>query len=297
MVRCLPPLNALRTFECAGRHVSFVHAAEELNVTPGAVSRQVKALEDWLGAPLFRRRHKQVALTPLGRSYLEAVTGPLEAIGAATERARQDEAERPLSICTYPTFALRWLVPRWGRFYDVRPDIDVQLTTSLQPVDFGRDAYDAVIHVGERLDAKPGFEAVKLCDVHLFPVCSPALLKGDVPLRKPADLARHTLLHSVPRPQDWHRWLKFAGVDDVDPESGVTFDSLNLVIQGAIGGIGVAIGIQELIEDDLAAGRLVRPFGPVRQSSSPFWLVYPAHKARDRRLRAFADWLRGEAGG
>lgn len=295
MVRRLPPLNALRTFECAGRHVSFIHAADELNVTPGAVSRQIKALEEWLGAPLFRRGHKQVALTPLGRTYLDAVSAPLEAIAAATERARRDEAERPLSICTYPTFALRWLVPRWGRFYDLRPDIDVRLTTSLQPADFSRDDYDAVIHVGERLEARPGLEAVKLCDVHLFPVCSPSLLDGAAPLRAPADLARHTLLHSVPRPQDWHRWLRFAGVEGVDPDSGVTFDSLNLVIQAAIGGVGVAIGIEALIEDDLAAGRLVRPFGPVRRSGSPFYLVYPAHKARDRRLRAFADWLRAEA--
>jgi LysR family transcriptional regulator, glycine cleavage system transcriptional activator len=292
MSRRLPPLNALRTFESAARHVSFIHAAEELAVTPGAVSRQVKALELWLGAPLFRRAHRQVSLTPLGRSYLEAIGEPLEALAMATDRAIRREATRPLAIYCYPTFALRWLVPRWARFYDAHPEIDVQLTTSLQPVDFGRDDYDAAIRVGDRLDAQPGLAAIKLVDVELIPVCSPEIGES---LKRQSDLADATLLHNAPRPQDWRRWLELAGIEGIDPDAGPRFDSLNLSIQAAIGGVGVGIAIRALVEEELASGRLIQPFGPSRLSSRPFYLTYPSHRARDKRLAAFAEWLNAEA--
>jgi LysR family glycine cleavage system transcriptional activator len=290
-----PPLNALRTFECAGRHLSFVHAAEELNVTPGAVSRQVKALEEWLGAPLFHRRHKQVLLTPLGRGYLQAVGEPMERIASASARARRQDAERPIAICCYPTFALRWLVPRWGRFYDRHPEIDVQLTTSLQPVDFARGDVDAAILVGEGPDRWPGLEAEKLLDVDLVPVCHPALCEGPAALRRPSDLPRFTLLHGTPRREDWQRWLEFADVDGVDAGSGVTFDSLNLSIQAAVEGLGVAIAVRNLVTEDFAAGRLIQPFGPVRRSGRPFYMVFPRDRTRNRRLRAFIEWLRTES--
>ncbi|MDD9925446.1 MAG: transcriptional regulator GcvA [Rhodospirillaceae bacterium] len=291
MASVYPPLNALRTFECAGRHLSFVHAAEELNVTPGAVSRQVKVLEEWLGAPLFRRRHKQVLLTPMGRNYLQAVSEPLERIASATERVRQSEMDRPIAISCYPTFALRWLVPRWGDFYDQHPDIDVQLTTTLQPVDFTRGDVDAAILVGEGGQTWPGLEAKKLVDVDLLPVCSPQLCEGQNALTRPEELARFTLLHGTPRRDDWQRWLRFAGVDGVDAQTGVTFDSLNLSIQAAIEGLGVAIAVEALVDEDLAAGRLIQPFGPVRRSGRPFYIVRPPDRLRNRRLRAFVDWL------
>ena len=290
-----PPLNALRTFECAGRHLSFVHAAGELHVTPGAVSRQVKALEEWLGAPLFQRRHKQVLLTPLGRSYLQAVSEPLERIASATERARRQDAERPIAITCYPTFALRWLVPRWGRFYDKHPEIDVQLTTSLQPVDFTRGDVDAAILVGAGPQTWPDLRAAKLVEVDLLPVCSPQLCGGPSALRRPEDLARFTLLHGTPRRQDWRRWLAFAGVDGVDADAGVTFDSLNLSIQAAVEGLGVAIAVRALVSEDLAAGRLVQPFGPVRRSGRPFYVVFSNDRLRNRKLRAFVDWLQQES--
>lgn len=288
-----PPLNALRTFECAGRHLSFVHAAEELRVTPGAVSRQVKALEEWLGAPLFRRRHKQVVLTPLGHGYLQGISEPLTRIAAATARALRRDGDRPIAICAYPTFALRWLVPRWGRFYDRHPDIDLQLTTSLQPVDFDRDDFDAAILVGEGKLTWPRLESRPLVAVELSPVCSPAL--GSDTLRAPVDLARVTLLHGSPRPDDWRRWLDFAGVPGIDAKNGLTFDSLNLAIQAAIEGLGVAIAVRALVLDDLAAGRLMEPFDLVRHSRRHFHLVYPADRARDPRLRHFIDWITEEA--
>lgn len=291
----LPPLNALRTFEVAARHLSFMQAAEELSVTPGAVSRQVKLLEQWLGAPLFSRAHKQVTLTPLGRTYLEAISTPLEAIALATDRATRHESARPLAIYCYPTFALRWLVPRWRRFYDAHPEIDVQLTTSLRPVDFTKDDYDAAIRVGHRLQDDPGLTATKLVDVELIPVCSPALCTGRSALRVPADLTRMTLLHNAPRPHDWFRWLRFAGVSGIEPNAGLRFDSLNLSIQAAISGVGVGIAIRALITDELLSKQLVQPFGPTRVSSRPFYLTYPSHRARNKRLAAFAAWLGKEA--
>ncbi len=296
MARPLPPLNALRTFECAGRCVSFVQAAEELNVTPGAVSRQVKALEEWLGARLFRRQHKQVTLTTTGRTYLEAIGVPLEQIASATDRVRRQDSTRALALCCYPTFALRWLVPRWPRFYDKHPEIDVQLTTSLQPVDFARDDFDAAVLVGKGPASWPGMEAMRLVEVDVMPVCSPALLQGAKPLRRPQDLGHQTLLHSAPRPGDWHRWLELVDCPAVDPDTGVTFDSLNLSIQAAIEGLGVAIAVRALIEGDLATGRLHQPFEPIRRSDSPFHLVYPPYRARAPQLRAFIDWLREEVG-
>jgi LysR family glycine cleavage system transcriptional activator len=291
----LPPLNALRTFEVAGRHSSFIQAAEELSVTPGAVSRQVKSLEAWLGAALFRRAHKQVVLTRLGRAYLEAIGPPIETLARATERVVRKDNDRPLAIYCYPTFALRWLVPRWRRFYDAHPEIDVQLTTSLRPVDFTRDDYDAAIMVGDRLDERVDLIAHKLVDVELIPVCSPELAERSSGLQTPEDLARHTLLHNVPRPDDWPRWLETAGVDDVDSSAGPRFDSLNLSIQAAIAGVGVGIAIRALVEEELASGQLIQPFGPSRVSSRPFFLTYPGHRADDSRLNAFARWLSAEA--
>jgi len=291
MPRRLPPLNALRTFEAAARAPSFAAAAEELAVTPGAVSRQVKALEDWLGTRLFLRRHKQVSLTPEGRAYLEAIGGPFEAIAAATERLAADRRARPLAICSYPTFAIRWLLPRWARFYDRHPEIDVQLTTSLQPLDLANAPYDAAVQVSAEPAAWKGMRWLKLAEVALIPVCGPALAAT---LRRPADLARHTLLHGAPRPDDWARWLACAGVDGLDARAGPRFESLNLAFQAAIEGIGIAIAIRALVEDDLAAGRLLQPFGPARLSGRPFYLVWPEARTRDRRLRAFVDWLARE---
>lgn len=292
MRRRLPPLGAVRSFEAAARRLSFLQAAEELGVTPGAVSRQVKSLEQELGVALFRRGHRQVTLTREGEALFAEAREALDRIAAAADRLRGGERRGALAVCAHPTFAIRWFIPRWGRFYDRHPEIDVQLTTSLAPVDFDRDGYDAAVRVGD--GRWPGHGALKLAEVDLFPVCSPALLPA---LRAPADLAHVTLLHSAPRPEDWPRWLAAAGIAGVDPRQGLRFDTLNLAFQAAIEGLGAAIGIGALVADDLAQGRLVRPFGPVRRSGRPFWLVWPERRAADPRLAAFRAWLAEEAAG
>ncbi len=292
MRRRLPSLSAVRSFEAAARRLSFLRAAEELAVTPGAVSRQVKALEAELGIALFRRGYRQVTLTPEGEAFFAETREALDRIAAAADRLRGGR-RGALAICAHPTFAIRWFIPRWGRFYDRHPEIDVQLTTSLAPVDFTRDGFDAAVRVGT--GRWPDCAALKLAEVDLFPVCSPALARA-ADLRAPADLGRVTLLHSAPRPDDWRRWLKAAGETGVDPDQGLRFDTLNLAFQAAIEGLGVAIGIEALVADDLAQGRLVRPFGPVRRSGHPFWLVWPERAGADPRLARFREWLAEEAG-
>ena len=289
----IPSTKALQAFESSARNLSFLHASEELNVTPGAISRQIQALESLLGRRLFVRHHKRIELTRSGRDYLAEIGPPLAQLRQATARLRGAEEEEALSICAYPTFAVRWFIPRWTRFYDRYPHMDVRLTTSLTPVDFERDEYDLAIQVAEDGRVAAGLRADKLVEVDTMPVCAPEMAAR---LTRPADLAGVTLLHGDPRPQDWARWLAASGVEDVDAAKGLRFESLNLSIQAAIEGLGVAIGIEALVREDLAAGRLVRPFETVRRSRRAMYLVYPEAKEGSAKLRAFRDWLLGEVG-
>lgn len=288
----LPSIKALLAFESAARRLSFIHASKELNVTPGAISRQIQTLEALLDRKLFTRRHKQVELTQTGRDYLAEITAPLQRIADATARFRGIGGSGAISICAYPTVAIRWLIPRWGRFYDRHPNIDLQLTTTLNPVDFERGGFDFAMQVLPKGSHFEGLSVQKLLDVDLLPVCSPAV--GEK-LQQPSDLAGMTLIHCAPRPLDWHHWLESTGVSGVDPSKGLRFESLNLAFQAAIEGLGVAIGIEALIEEDLAQGRLIRPFDIRRHSQRPFHLVYPTARVNDENFVAFRDWVLEEA--
>ena len=281
--------------------MSFVHAARVLNVTPGAISRQIQSLESYLGAPLFIRLHKRVELTPLGRDYLADIAAPLERIAASTarirDRANQNADTAALSVCAYPTFAIRWLIPRWSRFYDHRPDIDLRLTTTLNPVDFDRDDYDLAILVAPRDANTRGLTFRKLVEVDVFPVCSPKIAAS---LTSLDDLRQHTMVHNTPRPTDWRRWLDSVGAEEMETSGGLRFETLNMALHAAIEGIGVAIGVEALIGDELRQGRLVRPFtnpplSAVRRSDSPFQIVHPTAKAQNPKLIAFCDWMLDEA--
>jgi LysR family transcriptional regulator, glycine cleavage system transcriptional activator len=280
--------------------MSFVHAARVLNVTPGAISRQIQSLESYLGAPLFTRLHKRVELTPLGRDYLAEIAAPLERIAASTarirDRANEGAGAATLSVCAYPTFAIRWLIPRWSRFYDHRPDIDLRLTTTLNTVDFDRDDYDLAILVAPRDANTRGLTYQKLVEVDVFPVCSPKIAES---LKSMEDLRRHTMIHNAPRPTDWRRWLDAVGAEDQESSGGLQFETLNMALHAAIEGIGVAIGVEALIGEEVRQGRLVRPFADpplsaVRRSDSPFQIVYPAAKAQNPKLIAFCDWMLDE---
>jgi LysR family glycine cleavage system transcriptional activator len=290
MPRRRPPLNALPSFEAAARHLSFSKAADELRVTHGAVSRAVRNLEDHLGVQLMIRATRSVRLTPTGASYAAEIRDVLERLAAATSAAT-GQSSGILSVSTIDSFAARWLMPRLPRFRRAHDDIDVRVATSERLANFVSDGIDIAIRCGG--GKYPGLSAELLMNEDHFPVCSPKLLKGRHPLRTPADLASHTLLHDV-FTVDWAMWLHSAGIDNVDPHRGPTFLSSDHAILAAVQGEGVALGRSALVADDLAAGRLVRPFQLSLPAGFAYYLVYPPRALQRPNVKAFRDWLMAE---
>ncbi|AWK87252.1 transcriptional regulator GcvA [Azospirillum thermophilum] len=292
MFRRLPPLNALRTFEAAARHLSFTRAAEELHVTQAAVSHQIKALEEWLGMPLFRRMNRALVLTEAGQAYLAPVAESLDTLAQATDRLFRKDGSGALTISTMPSFAAKWLVLRLPRFQAEHPELDVRLQSTAQLVDFTRQDVDVAIRFGR--GDWPGLKAERLLTEEVFAVCSPALRDGDPPIRRPEDLRHHTLLHDDYR-ISWAIWCEAAGVG-MDVTRGVRFDDSSLTLQAAITGGGVALARGALVADDLAAGRLVRLFDIALPGDLAYWLVAPPHYFQRPKVRVFRDWLFREAG-
>ncbi len=292
MPRRLPPLNALKAFEAAARHESFTRAAEELCVTQGAVSHQVKALEAELGMKLFNRERQRLAITDAGRAYLVVVRDAFDRIASGTERLLQRQSGGALTVSTSPNFAAKWLVHRMGRFAEAHPEIDLRVSASLQHVDFAREDIDLAIRHGD--GTAPGLHVTRLCVEQLFPVCSPKLLGGRGPLRTPAELGRFQLLHVNDR-QGWSQWLDFAGVTGVDPSRGPVLNQASMAIDAAVDGQGVALARTALAAWDLIGGRLVRPFAMAMPVAFAYWIVCPRATAKLPKIAAFSDWLLAEA--
>ena len=293
MVRRLPPLNAARAFEAVARNGSVTRAAAELSVTQGAVSRHVAALEQWLGTKLCVRTQRGVTLTAQGTAYFRSLRAALDQIDHATRQLQQSPDENLLRLKLPPTFAIRWLVPRLAKFHALHPGIDVQITTSHERADFDREDIDACIHAEVEPPPGPGFR--RLIGTVLLPVCSPGLAKRGPRLEKPSDLARHVLLCSLNRPDDWPMWLEAAGAPHIDGNSGLKFENAALAYQAAIDELVVMIAQRALVEDDLRARRLVAPLRmPVRVPGG-YYLAYPPHRPRSSRLAAFEDWLVSQA--
>lgn len=292
MSRRLPPLNALRAFEAAARHLSFSRAADELNVTHAAVSHQIKALEEHFGVKLFRRLTRAVRLTDAGQALLPVLRDAFDAIAETAERLRARDESGTLTVATTPAFATRWLVPRLGRFYAAQPDIDVRLSPSMELVDFARDDVDIAVRFGR--GDWPGVVAELLMCLDMYPVCSPDLCDRAHPLREPGDLRHVTLLHDDLR-EDWQRWLVAAGVAGLDLSRGPTFSETTALLQAAVAGLGVAVGHSALVADDLAAGRLVRPFDITVATDVGFYVVCPGATAARPKVKAFRDWLFAES--
>ena len=297
----LPSLNALRAFEAVARHLNLTRAAEELHVTPAAVSHQVKALEEDLGVPLLRRVRREFFLTDAAQAGLPALREAFDLLGDAVERMRSELPDRLLTISVLPSFAVSWLVPRLSRFKAQHPEIDVRLDTNDRVVDLRREGIDLGIRYGA--GDYPGLEVDRLLDEEIFPVCSPSLLEGPQPLKTPEDLRHHSLLHVDWTPfmketGDWTLWLMAAGLDEVvDVSRGPRFSHTNLALQAAVHSQGVVIGSQALAADDLAAGRLVRPFGMSVQLNFCYFVVTTPATARLPKVAAFKDWLLREAAG
>jgi len=293
MLRRLPPLNAVRAFEAAARNGSVTRAARELSVTQGAVSRHVGALEQWLGARLFVRTQRGVSLTPQGTAYFRALRGALDQIDHATRQLQQSPDESLLRLKLPPTFAIRWLIPRLARFHALHPRIDVQITTSHERADFDREDIDACIHSERESPQGPGFR--RLVGEVLLPVCSPRLLERGAPLARPADLAHHVLLCSLNRPDDWPAWLDAAGVPQIDGNSGLKFENAALAYQAAIDQLGVMVAQLALVQDDIAAGRLVAPLALRLRTPGGYYLAYPPFRPPSARVAAFEEWIVREA--
>jgi LysR family glycine cleavage system transcriptional activator len=263
MSRRIAPLNALRAFEAAARHLSFTKAARELNVTPAAVSHQVKALEDFFGLPLFRRMTRALLLTDAGQLALPALREGFDRLAEASERLRVHQGRNELTISSAPSFAAKWLVPRLDRFRAAHPGIELRIDASDELIDFARDGVDLGLRFGA--GDYPGLRTVRLFGEETFPVCAPSLLAGAASLREPGDLSGFTLLHVDWASQDdtwpnWRMWLLAAGARDVDASRGPRFSMGGMAVQAAVEGQGVALASSVLVADDLAAGRLVKPF-------------------------------------
>jgi len=292
VARRVPNLNALKAFEAAARHESFTRAAEELSVTQGAVSQQVKALEADLGLKLFTREPRRLVITRAGRDYLAVVRDALDRIADGTERLLQLQNAGTLTVSTSPNFAAKWLVHRLGRFVEQHPEIDLRVSATLHHIDFAREDIDlAVRHSDGNL---PALHATQLWREELFAVCSPALLRSGPPLRRPADLAQHTLLHLDSR-HDWSKWLDVAGVSDADLSRGPVLNQASMVIDAAVAGQGVALTRTALAAWDLIAGRLVRPFPLALPVPYSYWIVCPKATTTQPKITLFRDWLLAEA--
>lgn len=288
----LPPLNSLKAFEAAARHLSVTLAAEELCVTPGAVSRRVRQLEDLLGTPLFLRGHQQIALTRLGAEYFKAISRALNDMREATSRLGRRVLKQELRICAYTTFSMRWLIPRLPDFHARHPDIEVSLTTSLDDVDFDREDIDGAIRLGDGMWR--GANSYWLVPNQLCPVLNARLLRRDAPLNTPADLSRYPLLHSLARADDWAQWLASVGAKSVDAGAGTMFQSSTMALAAAIQGQGIAMAQQFLVEEDLRSGELQKPFDFVLDRGRfTYYLLTPSDRPERPQMQAFREWMLG----
>ena len=289
----LPSLNALRAFAAVGRHLNLAEAAAELHVTPSALSHQIRTLEERLGIRLFVRGARGLALTEAGRTILPGVLDAFATLAQSLRLLEPAPDDNTLHISMLSTFAMRWFIPRLVRFQQAHPEIEVRIATSVELVEFERGDFDCAIRSGG--GHWPGLTAERLFAETFTPVCSPHLATAEAPLAKPADLAKHTLLHAKLRPDDWHMWLHAAGIPDLAPRSERTFETRNFAIQAAIDGLGVAIVDPSLVTEELHAGRLIQPFARTLASDNAYYLVYPRQPELPRKLQLFRDWLLSEA--
>ena len=294
----LPPLNALRAFEATARLGSISAAAAELSVTPGAVSQQIRTLEDHVGVALFSRQGRGLVVTDAGRAAATVTTDAFASLERAVSLMRQPLQRRQLTVSVAPSFAGKWLAPRLYKFQEKQPGIEVWISADQERADLSGGAADLGIRYGPGGDA--ALHEIQLLAEEVLPVCAPALLQGATPLRSPRDLAHHTLLHDASPESDvdgadWTAWFRARRIKPIDMSGGVRFNQSALVIDAAVAGRGIALAKRALAQNDLAAGRLVSIFpdgaSPVRSS---YYIVTARNRPVDADGQAFIDWLQEE---
>ncbi|MFC7291831.1 transcriptional regulator GcvA [Hirschia litorea] len=295
----LPPLNALRAFEAAARRLSFTKAAEELNVTPGAISQQIRHLEEFSGGPLFRRTGRQVLLTEVGEATLPLLTNAFEQLLEATHVLRAPKRRNRLMISCAPSFAAKWLAHRLEDFQALHPEAEVWISADNAVIDFAGPEIDLAIRYGG--GNYEGLRVEKLMSESVMPVCSPSLLEGKHPLRTPADLQHYTLLHDEspehdPSCPDWASWLKARNVKNVDAARGLRFNQAAMVVEAAASGRGVALAKRAIAAGDLENGRLIAPFADgTNEINFAYWTVWPRGRTQSPIAREFIKWVKEEA--
>ena len=300
MIDLFPGLRSLRAFDSAAEHLSFTQAADDLHVTPAAISHQIKELESQLGVSLFTRTSRSMRLTREGEILKAAAHESLEILSRALMRVKRFENRKQIRVSASPSLAAKWLVPRLDRFLSQQPGADVRVDVSHSVVDFDREDIDIAIRFGE--GRYLGLRAEILFQDKVFPVCSPKIITKDKPLRSPRDLLRHTLIHldweaqGSPWP-NWKMWMKASGIDEFDDRTGLHFGQTAFAVQAAIDGMGVALGDSNLVADDLASGRLVKPFELSLRAPKQFayYVITRAETADAPMVNAFRDWCLAEA--
>lgn len=288
MPRRLPPLNALKAFEAAARHESFTRAAEELCVTQGAVSHQVKALEAHLGLKLFNRERQRLVIAEAGRDYLVVVRDAFDRIAMGTERLVQQQTVGALTVSTSPDFAAKWLVHRLGRFADAHPDIDLRVSATMHHVDFASEDVDIAVRHGD--GNWPGLDVTRLCPEILFPVMSPKLLAGGKRMRSPRDILKFPLIHIGDR-RNWASWLEAVGVEDVRTSQGPVLNRDSMAIDAAVDGQGIVLTRATLASWDLLNGRLVVPLAVSLKLQKTYWIVSSKAASKLPKVAIFRSWL------
>jgi LysR family glycine cleavage system transcriptional activator len=291
MLRRLPSLNALKAFEATARSESVTRAAEELCVTQGAVSQQVKALEAALGIKLFFRERQRLVITEAGREYLAVVRDALDRIAVGTERLVQRQTSGVLTVSTSPDFAAKWLVHRLGQFAEANPDIDLRVSAAMHHVDFAREEVDLAVRHGDGNWA--GLGVVRLCSEQLFPVCSPKLVSGRNRITIASDLLKFPLLR-LDDWQTWSRWFEAAGVND-PVAHGPVLNRASMLIDAAVDGQGIALARTALAAWDLINGRLVRPIDVSLRLRKTYWIVCPKATSALPKITMFREWLLAQA--
>lgn len=286
----LPPLNAIKAFEAAARLASFTRAAAELNVTHGAVSRQIRVLEEWLGARLFERTSRNSVPTPAGAELLAEIGPALDRLANAATRARSGvQARGPLRVSALPTFAMRWLIPRLPEFQRDHPELDLRIVTASTPAEQFRMGVDVVISGPSQ---QPGWTGRQFLGEARLPLLSPELMRR-CPLQAPPDLARHTWLHAATLREAWPRWLSAAGIPELKPAREQIFEHFYFAIQAALEGLGVVMGPLALVGEELRAGRLLAPIREPLVRTRGYFVYAPQASSDGPAIAAFRKWLVG----